>query len=184
MLQVDEEKIVGIGLNKTGTMSLAAALRMMEYRVSHDSESDKPVYYDSLSGKRHPRLDKFDVFLDGLWWTDIRAALRVFPNGKFINTIRDKQSWLTSRMGHVLRNRMTGQSGWKHENSHLAAAWYDKHQADIRSAVNMQLLRPGDNYLEMNICGGGGWGKLPAFVGKPQPDTPFPHVNAGKLTLA
>ena len=80
-------KILGIGLSRTGTQSLAVALRMLGYRTIH--------YPRSLAD-----VERHDAALDlpVVHWYPFLD--RVYPGSRFVLTTRDEQSWLVSCRKH------------------------------------------------------------------------------------
>jgi hypothetical protein len=76
-------KIFGIGLTRTGTTSLTAALRILGYSAKHlpMSYDDIKMYDASTDTPVAARFPILDVF---------------YPDSKFILTTRDKDSWIES----------------------------------------------------------------------------------------
>jgi hypothetical protein len=163
-------KVFGIGLGKTGTTSLAAAMATLGLRVKHS-----PRYVDEI--QEHD------------FSNDIAVAWRfrfldfVYPNAKFILTVRELRSWLAScaakdaqksSKGTLRRqeNRFMcfGRTNYKESDFILA---YQRHLEDVTAHFRD---RP-EKLLVMNICEGDGWGKLCPFIGVQVPNIPFPHNN-------
>lgn len=84
-------KVVGIGLPRTGTCSLAMALRMLGYTPHHFpiNLSTKKKLYDR---KRDALVD---ITMLGLRPADIH---RMYPDAALIYTDRDDDSWVSSMM--------------------------------------------------------------------------------------
>jgi hypothetical protein len=173
-------KIIGIGLWKTGTLTLNDALGILGYNACHWD------WWYPLNG------------VDAL--TDITASIRyreldyLFPDSKFILTMRDEESWLKSMERHTflergqkLRHPHPGQSDWRAEagwtfvraygqldfERHLFLAKYREHNFEAQRYFGD---RPND-LLIINICAGEGWEKLCPFLKKPVPEVPFPWSN-------
>ena len=76
-------KVFGIGLSKTGTTSLSAALAILGYRSKHFPKDEDFARYDAFSditvAMKFKTLDRF------------------FPGSQFIYTVRDEPAWLASR---------------------------------------------------------------------------------------
>lgn len=183
-------KVFGVGLNKTGTTSLAEALRILGYRTLH-FEGEGCSSQDILAGvgravreERHPfahvpGLRNVDAFFD------VRAVDRYFPaldaaypGSRFILHTRPMEAWLASREKHVRRNleqQARGQyhggwltvdvDSWKH-------LWVDHHDR-VRSHFRG---RP-DDLLEIDVTRGDGWETLTPFLGCREPAEPFPWAN-------
>src|SRR5690348_16204945 len=85
-------KIIGVGLSKTGTTSLAGALQILGFSCIHSCESymleTASAMVDGPAAARFPQLDV------------------LYPGSKFILTVRDKQEWLQSCAAHWQRTPM------------------------------------------------------------------------------
>lgn len=161
-------KILGIGLSRTGTASLHAALLALGYRSTH--------YPRSLTD-----LEAHEAV------TDIQVALSfklldvMYPGSKFIYTVRDRDPWLLSCERHFqcpstdqfalnLRKAVFGMTGF---NDSWFYSVYNNHGQSV-----LDYFRGRDNdLLVMDICGGDGWEKLCPFLDKPIPATAFPHEH-------
>lgn len=164
-------KIFGIGLAKTGTTSLNAALQMMGYRAEH-AISD------------FSEIDKLDAVTDELA-RDYPALDQKYPGAKFILTVRELESWLKS-CAHHFRHPIP------EEHPHAAyiksiygttvydeAAFRRAYQRHYDQVAQYFAERPGD-LLVLDVCGGEGWSKLCPFLGKPAPSAPFPRENVSR----
>ncbi len=164
-------KIFAIGLSKTGTTSLAAALEILGYRVARTGESlPAPADFDAATHENVPAgFDELD---------------RQYPNSRFIYTIRERTSWARSvernwRFHHETNhptyqwlNTLYGTSDWSFDEQSMQAA-YDRHRERVTGYFT------GRELLVMDICGGDGWEKLCSFLSLPMPDVPFPRGNVG-----
>jgi len=174
-------KVFGIGLGKTGTTSLAVALRLLGYETV-----DNPMGLgDDLS-----LVDGVDAATDTPVAEVFEALDRRFPGSRFVYTVRaDREAWLDSvrRQWHMARlaglhqneqrtsllRRVYGLQAPRFDR-HLVSAGYDRHHARVLSYFNGR-----DDLLVLDICGGDGWDELCAFLGRPVPDAPFPRQNVG-----
>jgi len=82
-------KIFGIGLHRSGTSSLAAALRVLGYRTLQTPIS---VFNDI----NQPCLEENDAFTDLPIPLLYKELDQKYPGSKFICTIRDVDKWLAS----------------------------------------------------------------------------------------
>ena len=161
-------KIFGIGLTRTGTTSLAEALKILGYSAKHlpmsyhdieihDASTDTPV------AARFPILDVF------------------YPNSKFILTTRDKDSWIISAES---LNRNNDDPIWLLEgrailyktviferNKFLDA--YDNYQDFV---TNYFKNRPND-LLVLSLNDTNKWEKLCNFLNKSIPNVEYPYLN-------
>lgn len=187
----EKPKIFGIGLSKTGTTTLAAALMLLGFSTLDWSN---PLTRELISDDDLPNFDAF---------TDIPVSVRfeyfyyLYPNSKFILTVRPFDSWVKSISSHWHRN--LGMSDFDRSKAAMEeprAFHYGTQFRDIcrslyfnyenyREAFEAHGRRvrrffrdkPADRFLELNIFGGDGWPKLCAFVGREAPSAPFPWRN-------
>lgn len=168
----------GIGLGRTGTNSLCAALKELGYEnVAHNPTFEKLA---TLDGGADNGVLLFYKYLD-----------YKFPGSKFVLTIRSLESWLPSAAYAserfpllssddnvpIMRRMMIYETVTFDREKYVAA--YHRHHADVRRYF---ANRP-DDLLEMNIVeAGDGWEKLCPFLGLPAPSTPFPrkHIRIGE----
>ncbi|MGE0716567.1 MAG: sulfotransferase family protein [Alphaproteobacteria bacterium] len=162
----------GIGLGRTGTTSLCAALRLLGYRrVVHNPRFEQLARIDAASDNG---CTIFYKYLD-----------RRHPGSKFVLTIRDLEPWLESaRYIHdtipvggpqadiMIMRRMMLYETVAYDRDRFAAAW-ERHHADVRRYFRD---RP-DDLLELRMMDGEGWERLCPFLGLPAPDDPFPHLH-------
>lgn len=169
-------KIFGIGLSRTGTLSLAKALTSVGIEMVH-YPSNKVLFNLKVPGAcdlpvviNYKKLDK------------------QYPNSKFIYTVRDKNEWLDSIENHFKRfdvakkgkqqadNRIAvyGQTDFHKE---IFSKKYDKHDHDVRTYFKGREK----DFLIINICAGEGWDKLLSFVGiSKNKQNKFPHEHKRK----
>jgi hypothetical protein len=173
-------KIVGVGLNKTGTKTLRTCLLYWGFR--HLSYSK-----DAFDSWRHGRyddllalVDAYDSFEDWPWPLIFRQIDEKFPNTKFVLTRRkDAETWFSSLCKHADR---TGPTDFRksiygfemphaHKTEHVQ--FYENH---IESVRNYFRNRPAD-LLEVCWEEGDQWERLSGFLGFDCPKIPFPHAN-------
>lgn len=141
-------KIIGIGPNKTGTVTLWRVLEdVYGLRVLHDAGIGKAVTDAALRGNRHPAFDDFDVFLDGPYH---RAAMefRKFEDVSYLLHVRDLEKWITSRLTHVLYNRVTKTSQWLHADTYR---WRSEWNKIHNTAYELKKL--GEQVVFFDACG-------------------------------
>jgi Sulfotransferase domain len=176
-------KIFGIGLNKTGTVSLHEALGILGYRSLHwgGPETRRAVVRALEEGR--PLLTYLDDNV--IAFSDIEditynfdLADRQYPGSRFILTVRALDDWLDSRQRHVEYNRAQQELG-HYDRQFLEidrVGWavdYQRHTARVRSYF---ADRPRD-LLELDITAGAGWQPLCEFLDHGLPDVPFPWKN-------
>jgi len=184
-------KIFGIGLSRTGTKSLTKALNLLGLNVVH-YPIDEQTCNELLRGKCD-----FSILedLDGI--TDITVAPffaqldKMYPNSKFILTIRDKERWLKGLERHWLDRDAFDSTPGKEVHMQIrrflrAAVYgtysfnrermsyiYDRH---YQSVIRYFQNRTGA-LLVIDVCSGEGWEPLCSFLNKPVLNEPFPVVE-------
>ncbi len=176
-----------VGLNKTGTTSLHAALSVLGYRSCHWVSEQFSAETSALIDAGGPL--PFEAYTDVASIVERYEELdRRFPSAAFILTVRDLDDWLASRARHVALNR--GQNavsadhpyGWVDVDPVL---WRTERLMHHEAVLRYFKDRP-EKLLVLDICGGDGWAVLCRFLNCPAPSEPFPHVNplAARLPVA
>lgn len=168
-------RIWGVGLSRTGTMSLHAALKFLGYRSIH--------YPRKLS-----RAEKYEAACDSPVPIHYETLDRKYPGSKFILTIRNTQSWVESMKYLLEKNRLDRRRWFKSAeviDTHRKlydTLTYDREKLLRGYAAHNESVRgyfrdAPDKLLTLDICNGEGWDKLCPFLGREIPDEPFPHTN-------
>ncbi len=177
--------VFGIGLNKTGTISLHEALTTLGYRSLHWGGPRVRLLIEAARDEGRPLVSDFpdhDAFSD-IWRLSENFALldQQYPGSRFVLTTRPIDAWLTSRRLHVERNRERRAEGtytgdfldieperWREE--------YELHHARVQAHFAGR-----SDLLVMDITRGDGYELLCPFLGEPVLDRPFPvrHRAAG-----
>jgi hypothetical protein len=177
-------KIFGIGLSRTGTLSLTKALTMLGVNAKH-YPNDKMTQDELRRGSYRLSLLKEVQAL-----TDIPVSPyypqfdRLFPGSRFILTTRSTDSWLPSIENHfrlyVEQRRDDFDDfvfacvyGVLHFNADRFRYVKELHEANVRRYF---ADRPGA-LLILNIAEGDGWKAICDFLDCPVPSEPFPHEN-------
>lgn len=179
-------KVFGIGMQRTGTASLVAALNILNIKSRHFPSE---LFYDI----NHPIIEEFAGFADNPIPLLYQELDKRHPSSRFIHTIRDESEWLESvrwlfgegskkfawqheRHRDVIREMHTKLYGRTtfHETAFLEA--YRAHNREVRAYF---ANRPND-VLTLDLTRGDGFEKLCSFLGKPMPGRSFPHRNPGK----
>lgn len=175
-------KVFGIGLNKTGTKSLAACLRYWGLTHVSLNQTAFRLWHEGDIASLAEIAAVYDSFEDWPWPLLYREFDARFPGSKFVLTRRKSpEIWFASLARHALE---TGPTEYrKHiygsympqsdEAGHLA--FYRRHNDDVRAHF---AARPLD-FVEVCWEEGHGWDELARFLGLPLPALPFPHVNRG-----
>jgi len=182
-------RIIGVGLNKTGTTTLGQALNMLGFRTI-----DYPTDPRTLEQLEHGDY-RLDILNEYVGVTDTPVGLfypqldKCYPGSRFILTVREKAAWLRSVRDHwpfvmdwsqyeenfrrFTYYAFTAVYGAHHFNEDRYSYVYDTHLAGVLAYFQE---RPED-LLVMDICAGEGWEKLCPFLGVPIPEQPFPFLN-------
>jgi hypothetical protein len=175
--------IFGLGLSRTGTTSLNAALEQLGYRAKH-YPSTRWWLGGVLIGLKRDRLDRYDAFTDIPVIPLYKRLDRWSPGSKFVLTERNIDDWLDSceryhrfgpafvmgRRARLIRKAVYGTATFDRVAFREA---YHRHSQDV---LGYFADRPAD-LLRMDITAGDGWEKLCPFLGKPLPPGPFPSLN-------
>jgi hypothetical protein len=180
-------RICCIGFQKTGTTSIAEALRRLGYtsRNIHKEVNARLLAEPDAD----PQKLSEDIAIDVLRSVHViedsptpfiyEALDRAYPGSKFILTTRPVEKWLASYQrffpdeNNPLRRWMYGTDRLSGHEDHYRAIYETRH-AELRAYF---ADRPGD-FLEMDLSTGAGWYELVNFLGK-DALPPFPHSNAG-----
>ena len=163
-------KIFGVGLSRTGTLTLTNALSILGFKSCH--------FPDTLK-----KVDDFQGLTDSPIAAYFRKLDRDYPNSKFILTVRNVPDWLDSCAalweshskdftGFVdeIHLRLYGRLDFDRDS--FTRAYYH-HVLDVIS-----YFEGRDDLLIIDICDGEGWKLLCPFLDKPIPSMDFPHVNS------
>jgi hypothetical protein len=188
---MNNAKIFGIGLSRTGTKSLATALNQLAIKTRWFPH-DRTTHRQLITGNF--RLKVLESY-DGM--TDTPAAVfypqfdALYPNSKFILTTREKDSWLRSCRDHWWRARIRPASifspQWRKFAAYINCAVYGctgfeegrfAYAYDVHHLCVQQYFadRPED-LLIVDFQAGDGWDQLCTFLQIDVPRTPFPRVN-------
>src|SRR5262245_13309781 len=101
-------KVFGIGLNKTGTISLHQALLALGFRSLHWGGPEVRAAVERALAEGRPLVDDlgdYDAYSDILALSENFAILdRQYSGSRFVLTTRDVDGWVESRKRHVARN--------------------------------------------------------------------------------
>ncbi len=175
-----DQKVFGIGFHKTGTKSLAKALRVLGYEVTGPNNFKDRDIAETYHDVTRDLSAQFDAFQDNPWPLVYREMDRQWPEAKFILTVRESGAWYASQLEHFKGGTTPvrelvygpGQGDPRGNEAHFVQR-IELHNLAVRTYFQD---RPG-KLLEMNITEGDGWEALCGFLGHPVPDRAFPHRN-------
>lgn len=166
-------QVIGLGLSRTGTASLAAALRTLGWTPCH-------FPLDFLQ-RRAAYCAKYDALVD---WAlvGLRPAqlAHLFPGAIFVLTEREARGWIRSMAklrSMLLATKIFFASDLlKRFDQVYGSQWLAFYTQWNTEAL---LLNP----VRLNICGGDGWVKLCAALKCPVPRVPFPQIREIRVQL-
>lgn len=167
-----------VGLPRTGTTSLIAALDILGYTAKHNP--------------RFEELKTLNAAADNICAMHYRYLDERFSGSKFILNTRDLESWLESMrtifsrgpIPHDPRDIDHPQHEWliarrmavcgtvRYDRRRLTEAYF-RHQSDVLSWFQDRR----EQLLIMDVVRGDAWETLCGFLNLPVPDQPFPHLN-------
>jgi tetratricopeptide (TPR) repeat protein len=183
-------KVFCLGLSRTGTTSMAAALTALGFHTLHWLN---PLTREVMCADD---LYLFDGFTDTPVCMNFENYYSMFPNSKFIYTVRPFRSWVKSMNNHFsrywgysnfadLKVAMAQSSKWpfgaQYSDIHLSLYFNFKDYEEAYNTYDQRVRRffqdkPKDRFLEFDVAAGG-WAELCAFTDRPKPSTPFPWLN-------
>jgi hypothetical protein len=188
-------KIFGIGFYKTGTTTLYEALRLLGYdAVNGDTPESYPGADDGVKliaqidagDFRLPTFDMFDAFTDNPYFRIWREIYGLFPDAKYILTVRDEREWIESCVRFFRNRRIRPMRVWmfgRHANPasspEARQAWLDAFRAH-NAAVREHFRSRPHQYLEFDPTQVLDWEPLCRFLEAREPDRPWPHANVSR----
>lgn len=199
-------KILGVGLSKTGTVSLHAALRILGFSSLHYDEVRLTRVLDGSDSSPSFRVyDDVDAVVDlpaAYFYDELREA---YPDCRCILTVRNVDDWWRSVARHFNERHPITTSGANGEPALNEAmpAEEARFRTLVRNYVygsttaheflykkkfrehNERVVRtiPPDRLLVMDITAGDGWSQLCPFLGVRAPFRRFPHKNRSKWSI-
>ncbi len=192
-------KVFGIGFYKTGTTTLFEALRILGYHtVNGDTPGSYPGADDGATLIRQidagdfrlPTFAMFDGFTDNPYFRIWREIYAMYPDARYILTVRDEEPWIASCVAFFHNRRIRPMRAWMFgphadpsRDEQSRQAWLDAYRAHNRAVREFFAARPGGQFLELDPTRERGWQRLCAFLQAPVPTQPWPHANPGRRDL-
>lgn len=173
-------KVVGVGMHKTGTKSLASALRTLGYRVTGPFGIDDPSTAREALPRALEILRDFDAAQDNPWPFLYRELDAAFPGSKFILTHRDPDEWIESVVRHF-GGKSTPMREWIYGvgdpigNEDRYVDVYQQHNREVRDYFQGRT----GSFMTLEV-GVDRWPALCGFLDHPEPSTEFPHANSSQ----
>ncbi len=176
------QKIFCIGFHKTGTSSIAEALRLLGYSVTGPNETKNTKIGKEVIEIVRRLVPKYDAFQDNPWPIIYKEMDELYPSSKFILTVRDSDSWLRSIVNHFgdsttpMREWIYG-VGAPRGNEKIYQARYTEHNISVQEYFKNRE----DDLLILDFAKGDGWATLCPFLGDKMPAFNFPHANKASI---
>jgi hypothetical protein len=196
-------RVLGVGLSRTGTLSLHRAFELLNFKSIHyDQVRLRDILDGSNTRPSFRRYDDVDAVTDLPTAYFYREILEAYPDCKAVLTTRDVESWweswkrhneqdpvappsLRGRM-HALVSRTAAETVERHSFKTYVRNYvygcalpreflYKRKFLEYYERVPAEI--PADRLLVMNLVGGDGWEVLCPFLNVPIPSVPFPHEN-------
>jgi len=174
-----KRKVVGVGLGKTGTTSLAHCLTYLGYNhqwYDADLFLDYPHSTDNILDV----LKHKDSCEDFPWPYLYKEIDELYPDSKFILTMRENpEIWYRSLCKHFARGGKNTQKllAYGHnsplEDKQAHIDLYLRHS----EAIQCYFAARPEKLLVVCWGQGDGWGEICKFLGHSVPPVPFPHAN-------
>jgi hypothetical protein len=175
-------RVFCIGLNKTGTSSFHAAAGILGLKSLHWGGPAVRRAVEAALADARPLLSGLDPAIDA--FSDVEPVSEHFdllddqyPGSRFVLTVRPIDEWIESRRRHVQRNIARQRVG-EYQGTFLVVdeeGWREQWHCHVDRV--QQYFRGRQEFLEVDLTAGAGWGPLCEFLDLPEPAEPFPWVN-------
>ncbi len=179
-------RVFGVGLSRTGTTSLAAALRSLDYHTTHYKLSVLCRAPDGALALNLWKVAQFDALTSIPIVRFYPELDQAFPGSKFILTTRDAESWAASmwrnRRSQVLINLIPGarqifEEVYGTSSFKSMDRLVERFKAHNRGVQEYFAGRP-DDFLVLDVRSPDSWERLCHFLGKPvEHGATFPWHN-------
>lgn len=181
-------RIFGIGMHKTATSSLNAALKILGFDSAHwqNAHWAKAIWNEMSNDGHSITLEKHYALCDLPIPLLFKELDKYYKGSKFILTLRDENSWLESVRNHWSYEHNKFRAAWdtdpvthkmhralynqKHFNAEVFLARYRRHNDEVKQYFQS---RPND-LLVLDIQS---WEPLCKFLSKSIPDAQYPKFN-------
>ena len=177
-------KVLGVGLSRTGTLSLHCALQMLGYRSVHwaPERLREEMWGEASNYQKFDDVDAVSDIPAAFFYREIGQA---YPDIKYVLTIRDEDRWYVSLKQHIsqvhalLRGRDLSDANRLHQLVYGSEQPVEELYKESFRTHNCRVVQDisQKDLLIMNICDGDGWEVLCPFLGEKAPSTPFPWEN-------
>lgn len=185
--------VIGVGLGRTGTLSLKLALEQLGFGPSYHMvevfKNPKAPGYWSAAADGGP-VDWEEIFAGynasvdwpgARFWRELALA---YPDAKLILTVRDPEAWFASTQATIFKRPFAETPGEFHRMLEKVIGRLVDHRIHDKERV-LDLYRRHNEAVQQEISPerllvytvADGWEPLCRFLGAPVPEGPFPKVN-------
>lgn len=187
--------VLGVGLGRTGTLSLKLALEQLGFSPCYHmvevfKDPTAPAFWAGAAEDRSSAdwdhiFEGYRASVDWPAATFWRELAEAYPQAKLILTVRDEEAWFASTQATIFQQSYIDQPDEFHQmlakvigrlfdqqihDKERVLEVYRRHNEAVQQAI------PPERLLVYNVAQG--WEPLCRFLGKPAPDAPFPRVNS------
>lgn len=177
-------KVFIIGFHKTGTTSLGKALQILGYKVCGSLKNGYGYRHQAnpreyIFSKAKDQVEKFEAFQDTPWFLYYKELYALFPNAKFILTIRPEEKWLNSVQKHFgkktfhYHDLIYNTADSITHGDHYKKV-YNEHNDDV-----IKFFEGNKNFMILNVENAR-WEDLGNFLETAIPNSEFPFANKAK----
>ncbi len=172
-----QPKVFCIGFHRTGTKSLAAALKALGYRVTGPNGARDPNIANNALALAMGLAPEFDALNDNPAAVLYKELDTAFPGSRFVLTVRSTEAWLASAVRYFgldetpMREWIYG-FGSPVGFESVYRERYESHNREVAAHFEGR-----SDLLVLDFERGDGWPELCAFLGEDVPEVPFPHTN-------
>lgn len=176
--------IFQVGFNKSGSTSLAKALDIFGFNVSHyHLKGSESVFLHNIVNKNMSMSrdvlfgipKDMDAILDcNPIMTESSIYTKLYyehPGSKFIFLDREFNAWYISMIKHALKNH------YINEDYIYDRDWFFEQHVRVKTEI-LSFFANKTNFLHLNLCEEPTWDKLCGFVNEKIPSIPFPKLNS------
>lgn len=180
-LIIERMKVIGVGLNKTGTKTLRACLIHWGYKHITYNLDAFHLYQRQDWRALRSLSDQYDSCEDWPWPLAYQQFDDWYPDAKFVLTTRSSaEKWykslckMAARLGPMndFEKHIYGYA-MPHGRREAHLRYYERHNAAVRAHF---ADRP-NKLLEFCWERGDGWAQLADFLGHEAPSEPIPYQN-------
>lgn len=177
-----KQKVFVIGFQKTGTTSLEHALEHLEYRVyGGDKNLLKFDNRDALKDYIKDTLQNWDAVQDMPWPLFYKELYDLYPDAKYILTIRDSEKWIRSVVTYFASIRIPLHQKIYHVP---CAEGNESRYLEVYENINAEILvffKDKPNFLIMEMGRNFDYKTLCHFLNLEEiPQGNFPHARNNK----